>query len=249
MNRIDYGYKLVSGSRLGKVTPALLNVIMASCSELGDAERTFATLNDFSKFDVVPDVDTLTYALESIASEMDKKENQNPAKIEQYVTITGAVLNMLDELLLTPTPHFIHEYIRILCRAREFDTAVHVLQQELAQPNGHALPRSMNLLAFQCANIGKFDVARELLTRSDPYGSAIERLDRMEQAYMKGIPNTWDDVDGGSRVQHDEHESESRVEHFDEGSELASSRSTDESNVQDQGVRPWRFKADRSNRG
>jgi hypothetical protein len=122
---------------------------------------------------------------------MEKDANKTPGRVRHFVAITGAVLNMSEELGVVPCPHFIHEYTRILCRAGELDTACQVVLHSLEQTDGKVFGRTMNMVAIENAKAGKYDVARNVLSKSnEPTPVVLKRIEYMEKGMGDPVRTT-----------------------------------------------------------
>jgi hypothetical protein len=163
-----------------KISATLLNIMMSSAAERGDSHIALSMLmNDFNKYNVEPNADTYSYALESMGKHVLRARRRSNAMeiIDQCLLNAETILSMMDDNGIVPTQHIVREYTELLCQADQIDTATDVVFDAHADL-GFVNSKTIYRVATANLKIGKFDVARKVTAlASIPIPNLLSNID------------------------------------------------------------------------
>jgi pentatricopeptide repeat protein len=164
------------------VSVASLNVILSACAGIGDVDRAFATLEDFKRYKLVPNVDTYSYALEALTRSIDPEfERDSKRRKEKASACREAAESILAEMAekgLSPCHHCIEEFTLLLLNIGQ-DIAATEFVLERMDEGLHVGNKTILILSSKLADLGEFKMARLVASRiSEPMPFIESRLER-----------------------------------------------------------------------
>jgi pentatricopeptide repeat protein len=182
VRRIENAYRMIIHREMG-CEPSLysLNTIISAFAENGEMDRAFDILfQDFVTFDIEPDGDTYSYAMESLATSSMIKTNPNDT-----VEIENAeyLLKSMAKQGLKLNCYVFHEYIRILVNHGKLGLARSTYLEAIALEDLDIDCKTPALLAkIYAENEGDFEAAREIVNSTKvPIPFLHHRINRWER--------------------------------------------------------------------
>ena len=182
------------GQGEAKITPAILNAVVAAHAWQGNVSRTMELLDVYRDNGWSPDDETFSYVMESVgkatrrlerAGKKVRKDLTN-SYFEAAESVLGQMENTKDEggNPVTPSHHFVRGYVEMLCLLGDVKTGGLVATDLLNQEGGtkqRVDNKTLWRLALAHATLGDYDKARELAA------STSETLPFMEAKIKKSV--------------------------------------------------------------
>lgn len=151
------------------VSVGMLNCILSGAAERGDIDRTIFILEgEFPRNNLNPNADSFSFAMETLGKHISRR-TRNPAGPELMASCLDQAtefLNMMEENGIAPTQHIIRDYLELLCRANEVDTATEIILEELSTSSTSPIvlvsTKAVHCVAMANAKLGNFEIAREI---------------------------------------------------------------------------------------
>lgn len=181
-------------------TTTIVNVLMSVYAWKGDVRRSLDLLDEALYRDIILDVDTFSFALESAGKSTKRAlDNRNKSMddfkrqsiVDENVKAAETILALFEKAVdserksLEPNQAFVRNYVAFLCLLEQTETASMVVKDFLEQgkSSGTRLVDNKTLasVAVQSASDGKFDMARTFLaSMSESLPFVEERVNMME---------------------------------------------------------------------
>jgi len=165
---------LQDDSQGSNLSPAAVNVLMSAHAWKGNVGDCMTLLDQMSRSDLSPDMNSYCFALESVGKTLRRlvqntnlriSNRKRQSLLETWVTAVDEILTRLEETPgLSPNNHFIRNYVEFLCILGEVDTANQVTIDFLRSNNQSGGPlvdnKTLSRVAVANAEVGNFDKAR-----------------------------------------------------------------------------------------
>jgi pentatricopeptide repeat protein len=167
----------------GRVTSvAALNAVLSAYAERGDVDRAMTLMGEFPHFNVEPDADSFSFALEALGKHLSRSPHPSRPMIESCLDSVTFLLNSMEDKGIAPTPHVIRHYVELLCKAKDAETASSVVRA-IMKVDGLVNNMILYRVAKANAEVGRFDIAREMAAYANvPMPFLARKINRMEIA-------------------------------------------------------------------
>lgn len=150
-----------------------LNIILCACAEGGLVDRGFAAFGDLTSSGAVPNADSFSFLMESLASNMllivkstTKGEQHMSCSLDSKGTIETAdfVFRLAQEMECEVSPDLLHHYLRVLAYSGNPDRSLSVLRTFHTKFNEpHAVLKESYVQVFrQCELRGEEGMMRDV---------------------------------------------------------------------------------------
>ena len=181
-------------------TIAAINILMSSYAWKGDIPSSLDQLGAAIEIGILPNVDTFSYALESVGKGTKRAiDNKNASMddvkrqsiVDENVKAADTILAYFEKAVdsegkpLEPNHTFVRNYVEFLCLIGQIETATMVARDFLEQgkKNGMRLVDNKTLSRVSIANasVGNFETARCFLAcMSESLPHIENKVDRLE---------------------------------------------------------------------
>jgi len=152
----------------------MLNAILSGSAERGDIDRVVSILDEFPRNNLKPDADSFSFAMEALGKNLAKR-TLNPPGVDDMAEClehSSTFLSMMEEAEIAPTHHIIRNYVELLCRTHEVETATDVILEQSSKDvdgggESEGAPSTVDSKAIHCVatsnvRIGNYDAARKV---------------------------------------------------------------------------------------
>lgn len=161
-----------------------MNVITSAGAERGDIDRTMAMLEEFEHNNIEPNADTFSFCFEAIWKNLDRRTRKVPTEefIVSCLSEADNLLTMMEEKDISPSHHVIRDYVELLCRTSEVETATGLVYEALGN-NSFVNNKTLYRTAMANLNIQNIDEARKLANfTSEPLPFLMNAIEAAECA-------------------------------------------------------------------
>jgi pentatricopeptide repeat protein len=159
-----------------------LNVILSCLAERGDTSDTLELLRMFKAYDIQPNEDSYSFAMESLGKEIHRLQLADPTNehnftcIQENLQLAGSLLTEMEENGLTPSADVVRNYLELLCLANEVGTATAVIDDLLGGDfRDRVSNKSIYRVAVANVDVGNFDKAEELAGKTSEFIPILHR--------------------------------------------------------------------------
>jgi pentatricopeptide repeat protein len=162
---------LLSSQEQGDVVSNLvslesLNVVMSGYSERGDTEQAMEVLNLMKQFNIQPNEDSYSFALEVLGKEIHRKHLQDdPSHVHRSLETADLVLTKMEKDGINPSSFVVRQYVELLCQTKQVGTATALVEDCLSDEKNKdrlVCNKSLYRVALANAAVGNCQKAKEL---------------------------------------------------------------------------------------
>jgi pentatricopeptide repeat protein len=183
-----------------------LNVVMSGYSERGDTGQAIEILKLMKQFDIQPNQDSYSFALEVLGKEIHRKVlHDDHSHVHRSHAIADFLLASMEKDGVNPSSFVVRQYVELLCQTGEVGTATSVVDGCLSQDKNQdrlACNKSLYRVALANAETGNHEKAKELARRMSEQIPLLHRKIRSKEQrhnHQKGVK--W--RQSNKKVEHD----------------------------------------------
>ena len=162
-----------------------LNVVLSCYAERGDVREALHVLDTIKSCGLKPDVNSYSFAIEVLGKDINRRSKQgDTTKLQSSLDKADSVLTMMEADGISPSSDVIRNYVELLCIAGETNTATSVVVDCLSNDRFSINSKTLYKAAMANAEIGNFEVARDLASHiTDDIPILHRKIRSKEQRY------------------------------------------------------------------
>jgi pentatricopeptide repeat protein len=147
------------------ITTAALNTLLATAAERGEIHRVLSLLQEFERNDIKPDVDSYSFAFQSLGKNITREQHQQTCSDEHISACLVAADSFLASMETEDIPfdhHILREYCELLCAVGQVDVATSIVLETAKDDYELVNSKTIYKVALSNAKQQNFDLARQV---------------------------------------------------------------------------------------